>query len=172
MPDINVTLATGKKRMDIIFIIVVMLAMTFLVTSCKMGMPFHGPITEIANPSSEETAVIALTYVKTGNDAAKNNVFWEHLMKVDAAMPTQKGYLGHALRRVILGTEGWTMTVWENEQSLNAFVLSKTHQAAIQNGLGAVSQGRFARVTVKKSEVPISWKKAEQLLTEQGRNLY
>jgi hypothetical protein len=54
MPDINETLAIGKKQMDIVFIIVALLAVTFLVTSCKMGAPFRGPITEFANPSSEE----------------------------------------------------------------------------------------------------------------------
>lgn len=64
------------------------------------------------------------------------------------------------------------MTAWENEQSLNNFVRSEVHQTAVANGMGAIAQGRFARITVKRSEVPISWSKAEQILKEHGRNLY
>ena len=158
--------------MDIIFIIITLLAAAFLLTSCKMAAPFRGPITNVNHFLPDETALIVLTYVKTGADSEKNKVFWEYVLKVDAAVPQQQGYLGHSIRRVILGNEGWTMTAWENEQSLNNFVRSEIHQAAIANGIGAVVKGRFARIIVKRSEIPISWQYAEQILAEQGRDLY
>ncbi len=157
--------------MDVFFIITLVMV-GFLLTRCKVASPFRGPATEASHPPDHETALIALTYVKTGTDSTKNAVFWENVMKVDAALPQQQGYLGHSIRRVILGNEGWTMTVWDNEQNLKNFVHSEIHQAAIANGIDAVVKGRFARIIVKRSDVPISWGKAEKILKEQGRDLY
>lgn len=149
-----------------------LLILAFVLTSCRLAKPFSGPITSMMNHSAKETAVVGLTYVKTGKDGSKNDLFWEQVMKLDDYLPNIKGYLGHSIRRVPLGKEGWTMTVWENEEYLNAFVTGNAHQTAMAIGLGAVAKARFARVTILRSEVPISWAKAEQILALQGRDLY
>jgi heme-degrading monooxygenase HmoA len=160
------------RQMSALLIITLLVALVLMLTACKFGTPFSGPINEMKKLSSNETAVIALSYVRTGDDSAKNIVFWDYVMEVNDNLPKQKGYLGHSIRRVVLGKEGWTMTVWENEQSLNEFVRGDLHQRAIDKSLNAVAKARFARATVKRSEVPISWEKAEQLLVTQGRDLY
>jgi hypothetical protein len=161
-----------SKQMYPLLIIALLVGLALLLTSCKFGTPFSGPITEMKKLSPDETAVIALSYVKTGDDSAKNKVFWDYVMEVNDDLPKQKVYLGHSIRRVVLGKEGWTMTVWENEQSLNEFVSGDLHQRAIDKSLNAVAKARFARATVMRSEVPISWEKAEQILATQGRDLY
>ena len=161
-----------SKQMTSLLIIALLVGLALLLTSCKFGTPFSGPITELKKLSPDETAVIALSYVKTGDDSAKNKVFWDYVMEVNDYLPKYKGYLGHSIRRVVLGKEGWTMTVWENEQSLNGFIRGDLHQKAIEKSLNAVAKARFARATVKRSEVPISWEKAEQILATQGRDLY
>jgi heme-degrading monooxygenase HmoA len=172
MPSTNSHLTKVRTLVDFFFSIIALFTVVFGLASCKMAAPFRGPITETSQFAPDETALIALTYVKTGTDSAKNKVFWEQVMKVDAAVPMQAGYLGHSIRRVVMGEEGWTMTVWANEQSLNAFVRGEAHQTAIAKSINAVVAGRFARITVKRSEIPISWTKAEQILKEQGRDLY
>lgn len=86
MLSANNPFAKGKTQMDIIFIIIALLVMGFLITGCKMAAPFRSPITNVGHFLPDETALIALTYVKTGTDSAKNKIFWEHVLKVDAAV--------------------------------------------------------------------------------------
>jgi heme-degrading monooxygenase HmoA len=140
----------------------------------KIASPLRGPINnkKYRVQLTNDTVVTSLTYVRTGDDFAKNLIFWKHVNIVANALPEQPGYLGHSIRRVIFGNEGWTMTVWENQESLKSFIDSSIHQTAIENGISAVVQGRFANITLKTSELPISWKTAEQIIATHGRNLY
>lgn len=162
----------NDKQMSIVATLTIFALLAFMLTGCKFGTPFSGPVTKGSKSSSNETAVIALSYVKTGDDSAKNKIFWDYVMTVNDNLPKYKGYLGHSIRRVVLGKEGWTMTVWENEQSLDEFVRGDLHQQAIAKSLNAIAKARFVRLAIKRSEVPISWEKAEQILAEQGRDLY
>jgi heme-degrading monooxygenase HmoA len=80
--------------------------------------------------------------------------------------------LGHKVRKQLLGNEAWTMTVWQNEESLNHFVRGDMHSNAIQNGLDAVAKARFVRFTIERSKIPLSWDEAEKMMNEKGRDLY
>jgi heme-degrading monooxygenase HmoA len=115
---------------------------------------------------------VGITHVITGNDKAKNDIFWDHTMRVVDSLASHKGYLGHKIRRQFFGNEAWTMTVWEDEASLQNFVVGKRHQDAIKNGLDALVKARFVRFKITKSGIPISWDDAEKIMDERGRDLY
>ena len=134
-------------------------------------MPFRG--TEALDTlSPESVVVVGITHVTTGNDSEKNDIFWENTYAVVDALPTHNGYLGHKVRKQIFGNEGWTMTVWKDEESLNNFVRGDRHSTAMQNGLDAVAKARFVRFTTKRSAIPLGWDEAEKMMTEKGRDLY
>ena len=61
------------------------------------------------------------------------------------------------------------MTVWDDHESLNAFVQSIAHQAAMREGWPALTTARFARIEVDRSDIPFPWKQAEKLLDTHGR---
>ena len=141
-------------------------------TGCAVGTPFKGPGFEsgsVVTETENDMVVVGLTYIQTGDDAEQNRVFWQHVGKVHDAIEQQPGLIGYSIRREILGDQGWTMTVWKDERSLNQFVGSQVHRDAMQNGLPALQKTGFARLVLHKDRIPLSWKEAEKILETQGR---
>jgi hypothetical protein len=84
-------------------------------------------------------------------------------------LPGRPGFVGYAKRTRLFGNEAWTMTIWADEKSLNDFVESKVHQTAIRESINALASANFARVELKRAEMPLSWDRALQLLAQNGR---
>ena len=144
----------------------------WLLSSCTIGSPFKGPGFKSGTVTAEtnnDQVIVGLTYIQTGPDDQKNDLFWNHVMQVYDSMESHKGLIGYAIRRELFGDQGWTMSVWENEQSLNDFVRSEIHQAAIKNGMPALEQTRFARLTVHKDQIPLKWEEATEILRASTR---
>jgi heme-degrading monooxygenase HmoA len=151
---------------------IIIFSLLLVLSSCNIAMPFNYSDDLKKTVNENQTAVIGLTYAVVGDNDEKNDVFWKNTEKVIESLPNQKGYLGHGLRFELFGDEAWTMTVWEDLDSLNNFVQSDVHKKAMRQGYLALTEAsRFANVTVKRSEVPMSWEKAEKLLKEQNRGL-
>ena len=148
----------------------VLLAALF-VSACTIAPPFTKSALLEQGAPKNATAVIGLTHATLGEDSQKNDLFWENTEAVLEDVPNQAGYLGHGVRLKLFGGEAWTMTAWEDEKSLNDFIHSETHRKAMRNGYQALADARFARVTVNRSEVPLSWEKAEEILAKQGHGL-
>lgn len=146
-------------------------AILLLASACTVAMPFHSSDDFNQPAPPEATATIGLTHAVLGDDDEKNDIFWDNADKVVDSLPQQAGYLGHRLRFKIFGGEVWTMTVWKDEQSLKNFMYGDAHHTAIQEGFAALKYFQGATITVKRSEVPISWDRAEQILREQGHSL-
>lgn len=140
-----------------------------LASACTVAPPFKRSDALKRTATPDATAIIALTHARLGKDKRKNDVFWDYTNKVLDSVPGQAGYLGHGVRLKLFGGEAWTMTVWEDQASLNSFVNSAEHRAAIRMGYAAIAEARFAQVTVKRSAVPIPWDQAVALLRDQGR---
>ena len=142
-----------------------------VLSGCAIGTPFKGPgyqSGKVTTVTEDDQVLVGLTYVKVGDDRDKNAIFWDHVDRVHKSMEQHDGLIGHVVRRQIFGKKGWTMSVWKDEASLNRFVRSDVHQEAIQSGMPALVETRFARLVVHKDEIPISWSKAEKALEAQG----
>jgi heme-degrading monooxygenase HmoA len=140
-----------------------------LASACTVTPPFNRSDNLKQSTTPDATAIIALTHARLGEDTGKNDVFWEYTNKVLDSVAEQAGYLGHGVRLKLFGGEAWTMTAWEDQASLNSFVNSTEHRAAMKLGYAAIAEARFAQVTVKRSAVPIPWEQAIALLRDQGR---
>ena len=147
--------------------------MTFLLLSilglggCAIATPFQGPgydrrkgVTIVG----KDRVVVALTQAVLHDDGAKRPQFWDYVVQVEATLAERPGFVGYSLRRELLGDNAWTMTVWSDEASLDGFVRSDVHQAAIREAMEALACARFARVEVDRSEIPIAWDRAIGLL--------
>ena len=115
---------------------------------------------------------IGITHVTLNADPALNKIFWAETRAVISSLPKQPGYLGHRIRKKLFSNEAWTMTIWQDEQSLKDFVRSHSHSQAITNGVEAVKAGRFARMTVQGTSAIPTWKQAEMWMQQHGRSLY
>jgi heme-degrading monooxygenase HmoA len=116
--------------------------------------------------------VVGITHVTLGDEREKNGVFWDYTRQVIESLPEHQGYLGHKLRKKLLADEAWTMTVWADEDALDQFVRGSVHVMAMGNGLPAVKSARFVRLILPRTQTPLDWDTAEQMMSEKGRKLY
>lgn len=141
-----------------------------VLSGCSLAMPFRenpdAPAQAKAGP-----AIAAITEAQVGGDRAARSRFWEGTRLVERSLRQQPGFLGHSMRRDLLGNRVWTMTVWQSEADLLRFVKSDAHREAIRIGREAVVTGRFARVPLAPGETSLPWAKALEAL-QNGRNLY
>lgn len=137
---------------------------TAMLAGCTISTPYKGPIAKTPAAGGERPALVAITHARLGTNLGANIVFWKQIGHVVRAAERQPGYLGHSLRRKIFGDEAWTITVWSDEASLEAFVRSDAHQRAIREGMAAIENVRFVRVTLERTDLPLTWERAEKLL--------
>ena len=136
-----------------------------LLGGCTISTPFQGPgydrsvgVTEI---DDRQTVVVALTHAVVG-DSRRN--FDRGVEGVVDSLESQPGLIGYSLRRELLGNEAWTLTVWRDEASLDAFVRSPAHRQAIQNGMGDITTASFRRIELPAAKIPIDWESALEYL--------
>jgi heme-degrading monooxygenase HmoA len=101
------------------------------------------------------TVMIGITHAIV--DGKNRKLFDKHTRLVIKSLPQHDGYVGHMVRTRIFGNEVWTMTVWQDERSLDAFVRAPIHREAIKQGLSGVKSAQFIRFEHPAADVPPSW---------------
>jgi quinol monooxygenase YgiN len=132
--------------------------------NCAITMPFQ----EVTPPGTGR-ALVALTFAKTGDNGDANSVFRTNNRRIVGNMREHAGLIGYSVRIKPLAGEFWTMTVWEDEASLETFIMSRRHSRAMQEGSPALIDSRFARIWVSHADVPLAWDEALLVLEAQGR---
>ncbi|MCU0862234.1 MAG: antibiotic biosynthesis monooxygenase [Planctomycetes bacterium] len=126
--------------------------------ACTFATGFRfAPGVDPTGAMAEREVVVALTHaVLKGTDDA---LFFAQIERVVAGLAPQPGYVGHSLRSSGRG-EAWTMTVWTDEDALDAFVASRLHREAIAAALVTVDKARFHRYRVPMRSLPPDWSMA------------
>ena len=140
---------------------------------CAIATPFKGPgfdPKEGVTLEGPDRVVVAVTKAVLQGDSNERSGFWTNVRRVEASLESRQGLIGYSLRRQLFGATAWTMTVWVDEASLDAFVGSRVHQTAIEQSLPALSQTGFARVEVGRDDIPLPWDRAVEILEEDGRH--
>ena len=122
------------------------------------------------NAGENDQVVIGLTYIKTGGSWSKNRLFWKWVRQVYKTMEKHDGIIAYGISREIFGKQGWTISVWQDDKSLNNFVQSDIHQQAIKQGMPALVKTSFTRLTTHKDNTPLSWQKVKELINNQSKN--
>jgi hypothetical protein len=65
--------------------------------------------------------------------------------------------IGYSLRAQVAAKQFWTLSVWEDETSLQAFVVAPPHVAVMKAMAPFMGATRFVRWDVKGSELPLRW---------------
>ena len=71
-------------------------------------------------------------------------------------------------RTEVLGRETWTLSVWTDHASIDAFVRTNAHQQAISDSYADLDGARFVRFEIDRSAIPPSWQEALKVLDEKG----
>lgn len=112
----------------------------------------------------DDLVVLVLTRVVV--DPERRSEFDRQNSRVMASMGSHSGLVGYAARRELLGDQGWTLSVWANDDARAAFVRSPVHREAIAKGLPAVRSVELKRLTVARKDLPTNWDEVLRLLAE------
>lgn len=145
--------------------------------ACDLAQPFQGPGFDGQEVTTEATGpfVAATTHLvlKAGDDAAAG-VFDEQMKKLNAALETQPGFIGSSLSAKLLSSPGEyrTLSVWEDEEAMLAWVVGEAHAEAMEAMTDHVETGRTVSWTLTRDEMPPTWQDAKARLDEDGHEAY
>ena len=134
-----------------------------LLGACAVSTPFP-KIAQSSPGQADDPVVLVLTRVSVAAD--KRVEFDRQISRVVGSMGQHAGLLGYSARRELFGTEGWTLTVWANDEARAGFVRSAVHKEAMAKVEPAITGAEFKRVVMARKDLPASWDDALKLLAE------
>ncbi len=137
-----------------------------LLGGCKVGSQFKLVDKSAIELAENRSLLLVITYIETGTDSAKNRVFWRHVRHVFTTMEQHDGLVGYAVRRELFGNKGWTISVWQDEESKKKFVDSKPHREAIKNGLPALTKTIFISLPINAKQLPMKWHEIDKIVSD------
>ncbi len=150
--------------------IVILTTFFSTLAGCALASPFKKSSKLDSSLIHPDTiVVVALTEVHTKGSIFEQITFWNRVSSVRKSLEDNQVFLGGCIRRQIFGNRAWTMTVWENEDSLDDFIYSREHERAMKDGAPAVESNRFYRMNRPWKDVPLAWEEVEILIKEKGR---
>lgn len=139
-----------------------------LIGGCEVAHPFRGPAFDrergAVNLDPDRVLLVALTRGDVAADGG--NGFGPALRDVLDGMDAHDGLVGYSVRRQLLGPRVWTMSVWTDRESLEKFLASPAHRAAVRNGGIPGEAVISAYLEVPAGQVPIPWARAKSVLAE------
>ena len=139
--------------------------------------PFEGPGIDAdgevtATPGEEGQFVLATTFlpVRAESQVLFSDTMEPILAALDAEPP---GLVGTSLARTIDASAYRTLSVWESEEAMFAFVLGDAHAVAISRAPNIEVEGeaRAARWRINPQDVPPAWPDVVARLDREGRSL-
>lgn len=139
---------------------------------CAFNTPLSGPnyqsgaaleavgITEV---------VVSLTEAELKRNRDARDLFWKYVDDIDVQLETQPGLIASSKRVTLFGQKAWTMTIWQDQAALMAFVQSDVHQIAARRTPDMITDGRFATFVMASRELPLDWDTALDRLQTEGR---
>jgi heme-degrading monooxygenase HmoA len=80
--------------------------------------------------------------------------------EVAAQLHDTPGVIGFSFRALLLRHRFWTLSAWEDEESLMAFVGKPPHRDAMEALGPHMAETSFTRWKVPGSEIPLNWDRA------------
>ena len=77
--------------------------------------------------------------------------------RVRRQLERSAGVIGYSLNTRLLVGEFWTLSAWEDEATLQAFVQAPPHLEAMAALRPHMGPTRFVRWTVRGTQVPVRW---------------
>ena len=110
-----------------------------------------------------------LTHVTV--DKKQRREFDRQNRRVLASMGDHPGLIGYAARRELFGDQGWTMSLWADDEGRAAFVRSAVHREAVERSMPALRTAKLKCLPIARRDVPADWDQALRMLAEpEGRS--
>lgn len=92
--------------------------------------------------------------------------FFRFAFAIQKQLKSSPGLIGYALDAHLFRLRFWTLSVWLNQESLNAFVGRLPHSAAMQALAPHMGKTQFAQWSVGSAEIPLDWPAAKARITK------
>jgi hypothetical protein len=112
------------------------------------------PWRQFKAPEPERAYAALLTYLPLKNHLTVPRFLW-YTLQIQKQLKQVTGVVGYTLRAKILVKTFWTLSVWENEAALQAFVGQQPHSDVMKMLAGRMGATAFQGWTVKGSEIPL-----------------
>lgn len=86
--------------------------------------------------------------------------FLLYTWRVVRQLKPARGLIGYSLRAKFLHKSFWTLSVWENEEALRAFVRAVPHREIMTALAPHMGRTSFKQWTIKGTELPPDWNDA------------
>ena len=92
--------------------------------------------------------------------------FFRFTFQTRQQLKTAEGLIGYSLDAQPFSRKFWTLSVWEDQQSLNNFVRQVPHSQIMQALAPHLDKTQFAQWSVTSAEIPLDWPKAKARLNQ------
>jgi len=144
-----------------------------------VSQPFEGPGFTLdagltAQVPDSGVFVVGATRLVVADGDEPMSLFNERMPDIAAAIEAAPpGLVGYSLRQNLFSREYRTVSVWESQDAMWAFVLSDAHFAAIEDADRIQAEGsRVVQFTVSPEELPPRWDMVIEKTDTDGRSSY
>ena len=110
-----------------------------------------------AQPDQEYLALLTYLPLKKYRTIPR---FLGYAKRVEAQLAETKGIIGYSLRAKFMQRSFWTLSVWESEEALQAFIHVGFHAGVMSVLMLDMAGPNFVRWKIKGSACPPSWEEA------------
>ncbi len=121
------------------------------------------PWKSFASPQADKEYVALLSFLPLKR-YGKIPKFARLTMETMRQLAQSRGLIGYALGAELMRKRFWTLSVWDDRQSLMDFVGEIPHSRIMQELAPHMDKTGFAEWTVRASDIPIPWAMARQHL--------
>ena len=119
------------------------------------------PWKSFAAPESAREYTALLSYLPLNKWRAIPK-FMRYTFQIRRQLADSEGLIGYSLHANVPNREFWTLSVWEDEESLRRFVQRTPHSRAMTDLLPDMGQTEFFPFKVDGSSIPPDWEDAKR----------
>jgi hypothetical protein len=132
-------------------------------------MPRPGKWKSLKIADDEQEYLVLLSYLPLKKVWMIPKFLW-NTSKIERQLTESKGLMGYALHAEFLAKRFWTLSVWEDESSLRAFVSHLPHSQTMIELAPHMASTKFTRWKVKGSALPANWDDAKRRMRHDARS--
>ncbi len=124
------------------------------------------PWKSFATPESGREYHALLYYLPLNNWRALPKLM-RYSLQIRRQLADSEGLIGYSMDANVPSRKFWTLSVWEDEESLMRFVGRNPHGRVMTDLIPHMGQTQFVQWQVSGSEVPLSWEEAKNRMHDE-----
>jgi quinol monooxygenase YgiN len=128
-----------------------------------MDLPWKATVEP--SPEREYVALLSFLPLKQGR---RLPLFVVYTWRIIRQLKSARGLIGYTLRAQLLAKSFWTLSAWESEAAMRAFVQAPPHREIMAALAPYMGQTSFNQWTLKGVELPLRWDDAFRRIREPG----